>query len=484
MGPSATGKSTLIATLAEYVWETFHKQTYYYLTDGGGFPTKLQSLVDLGIVRLWRLRTRSAQGLTFETLQRACQGWWPARIHALTGEVEPAVKLVPPMQTVCEIRCSKGHVMRTVYGAVPSLVSGFCPTCKAAIPVTQQTLHKTTTFTKGFEERGAVCFDGLTSMAPMMMQDLAARAGRMELQGEKAGLGGVVGSGDLIWAGNNRAQVGFAQSRLEELVAASLGIPGLVVPPVFTALTQEATDSGGLSVRGPELAGQAKTASAPQWFGNVLETTLTKNADGEDCHTLLIEGFIDPGGVKHPLRTRAKPGILPKMLVDPSVAELRKDPNLACSQFNLGVFFRLLDAALEAEKAAQRERFPDAPGTPEEMVFGGEEGSAAQPAQPSKSAPPAMGPVMGGGKGMIPLAAAHPPAPTPAPVEEKKEAPSTAAAPPPPTTPAPSSALGAAAAPKSPLATPAGARPGLAPPPAMGGPRVAKAPSIPRAGGG
>ena len=42
-------------------------------------------------------------------------------------------------------------------------------------------------------------------------------------------------------------------------------------------LTMEVDDEGGLSVRGPKIAGRAKTDEAPQWFGNCLETMVIKN---------------------------------------------------------------------------------------------------------------------------------------------------------------------------------------------------------------
>ena len=52
-----------------------------------------------------------------------------------------------------------------------------------------------------------------------------------------------------------------------------LGIPNLLVPPVFTALSMEDTDEGALSIVGPKIAGRAKTDEAGQWVGNCLEAT-------------------------------------------------------------------------------------------------------------------------------------------------------------------------------------------------------------------
>lgn len=93
----------------------------------------------------------------------------------------------------------------------------------------------------GFDDVRAVFYDGLTSMLAWEMRDLGHRAGRMELKGEEAAIGGKVSSGDLKFGGSTRSHVGFAQARGEELVHVTLGIPNLVVPPIFTMLTHEDT---------------------------------------------------------------------------------------------------------------------------------------------------------------------------------------------------------------------------------------------------
>ena len=50
------------------------------------------------------------------------------------------------------------------------------------------------------------------------MQELGQRAGRIDLKGEEAAIGGKVISGQLKFGGTTRSHVGFAQGRGEELV--------------------------------------------------------------------------------------------------------------------------------------------------------------------------------------------------------------------------------------------------------------------------
>ncbi len=49
-GDTGTGKSSLLATYAEYVWEKFNKITLLYTTDGGGYPTNVEALIHKGII--------------------------------------------------------------------------------------------------------------------------------------------------------------------------------------------------------------------------------------------------------------------------------------------------------------------------------------------------------------------------------------------------------------------------------------------------
>lgn len=436
MGVTGSGKSALLHTLAKYVWRRWKKTTRYYTSDGGGFPAKIQELQALGIIEVFRMLTRDPGdlGLSFETCYRACQGWWPRRIDPSTGEVEPAVEMVPPIAVKFLMFCPSKHPVKDV-PAESLLTPAPCPTCKVMVTKQNMLVEKIVGPNRGFERLGAVCYDGLTSMLSWEMREMGQRAGRMELKGEEAAIGGKITSGDLKFGGTTRSHVGFAQTRGEELVHLTLGIPNLVVPPIFTALTHEDVDDRSLSITGPKIAGRAKTDEAPQWFGNVLETAKIPAMDGtnKEQRIVYLSEFTDATGRRHLCKNRAAPGTLPVLLADPPGGET--DPALAFTQVNLGLFFELLDNALQKGIASAREEFPDAPGLPEGIVEIG--GARIVPAQ-------AIGQVQAGpatlttSPGMT-SAALAPPGPTtaaggaPTPRGRKKPANATPAAPQPPT---------------------------------------------------
>jgi hypothetical protein len=208
MGVTGSGKSALLATLAKYVWRRWKKITLYYNSDGGGFPAEVQACIAAGIMRVFRMYTRDPgdQGLSFETCYRACQGWWPRVIDPRTGEVPIGVEMAPPMALNFALTCPKGHLMRNV--PAESLIQpGMCPTCKTAYAKPQINVTKTMVRNKGFEDVGAVSFDGLSSMLSWELRELGHRAGRMELKGEESSIGGKVASGDLRFGVVTRSHV-------------------------------------------------------------------------------------------------------------------------------------------------------------------------------------------------------------------------------------------------------------------------------------
>jgi hypothetical protein len=468
MGPTGGGKTSLFATLMKYVWKRYQKVSLLYSTDGGGFPTEVQALVAAGICRVWRMRTR---GETLETCIRASQGWFPSRIQAATGETAPSVKLVPPLTSSFVLSCPQGHEIRRMSGGLALGAANVCPTCKINYSKDQIQVAASTIRTPGFETVGAVFYDGGSSMCTWMMNDLAARDGRLELKGEGSALGGRVTSGELMLGSNNRAHYGFVQARIEEMVLNSLGIPGLVVPPVWSALLLEAVDEGGLSVKGPKLIGKAKTDEAPAWFANTLEAIVAKNADGKDVHRLYLQEYIDGEGYRHLCKNRAAPGTMPPFLEDPY------DPSgaSAFSQFNLGLFFELQDQALANTMDRIDQEFPDAPGLPS----GPSEYGLATP-EPTAPTPP------------LPRAPATPrPTPAPRPTPRPPAAAASSASPElTPTTSAPAAAAvplrptpptSAAPTPMTrPLAPPPGPRPPARAPrvgPPVGSPGSTPAPT-------
>jgi hypothetical protein len=405
LGPSGSGKSSLLATAAEYVWETYRKVTHYALIDGGGFPMQMQALINVGIVRFWRARTRTGQGLAQETCQRISQGWWPAEIDPRTGQTKPDVKLVAPVQTRYTMRCGKGHVVKVV--PFRSLLTAqLCPTCKDMVNDSNKIVETETHQTPGFEQVGALMIDGLTSACAWLMDDLTERAGRNELGGEKGAMGTII-SGDIHIGSSNRAMYGSVQTRANALVNHSGGIPNLVIPPIWTALTTEGSDEGGLTIVGPQLAGQAKTAEAPQWFGDCMETRVVER-EGKRFRQLMLQQYQDEGDKasrRHLCRVRSYPGQLPPFFED-------EEGQLPPFQtFSLKHFYLMRDAALTTTLGDYAQRYPDAPGVPTaglSTVGGGVEAPAA-------SATPVMaGPTKAPAPRPVPAAARPAARPTPA----------------------------------------------------------------------
>lgn len=488
IGPTGSGKTSLLATLFEWIWQQHHKISLFYTCDGGGFTARMQGLVRTGIARAWRMPTR---GRAFETLDRATKGYWPSKIRPLTGDTDPDVRLVAPVLTTFEIHCPAGHLLAT-YSAVTSLSPLACTECKKAIPTTDFRIRQITRRTKGLEAVGGVGFDGFSSAQTWILDNMSERAGRAEIGGEKSALGGIIREGDFISGGNNRAQFGFAQSRAASWAHNLQSIPGLVVSPWATALTNEASDEGGLRVMGPKFAGQAKTDEGPQWFANTLECGVAINDEGHEIRRLWLEQFVDASGVRHLVKHRAGPGRLPPYLDDPYDPE--HTGKLALSQFNLGKFQAMLDQAVTAEVSRIEEQYPDAPGLPEteEVEYQVEEAVAdATPSVSVRPAAPSGPPVMGAkpGPGQSQPVPATPSSPSPVAPAARAVKAAPPAAKPPKATRAPAPVAGTApAAPAA--AAPAAAAPvprqaGLptptkrpAPPP--GAPRVGSAPVRPK----
>jgi hypothetical protein len=239
-----------------------------------------------------------------------------------------------------------------------------CPTCKQHVSQTNMQVEKQQQRTKGFESIGAVAYDDLTSMLQWQMDDMASRHAKKEIQGEETALGGRIQSGDMILGGNNRAHYGFVQSRASEMVHNSLSIPRLSLPPVWTMLMLETVDEGGLPVKGPKLAGKAKTDEAGAWFGNMLEVGVVRDEEsGKDVRRLSLNEFIDDGGYRHLIKHRGSPRMPPY---------LQDAPDAPWSQVHLGVFFTLLAQDIQRDMEEQAARMTETPGVPEGEVEYGE----------------------------------------------------------------------------------------------------------------
>lgn len=378
-GDTGTGKSSLIATYADYVWKKYRKHTLLYTTDGGGYPANVEALIRRGIIWVFKMRTR---GQCFETIARASQGWWPERIkNAQTGEVDPGCKLLPPVETLYTMSCPNGHTVKQASDRRQFSSMIQCKECKSNTTLKNGIVKSQSVRTPGLEEVGGACFDGLTSMQAWIMTDLGQRTAHGELKGEETALGGKIQSGDMVFGGSNRSHYGQAQLRAEDWILDSTAIPDLVVPPFWTALEQRANDRDTkLPVYGPKISGSARTADVPSWVGNCLGTRIAINEGGVKEWRLYLSEWREEDGIPHLCKTRAMPGVMPEYLTDGG----------DFSQFSMGHLFELLDDALEKTMKDAEEEYADAPGLPSGIIGG-----------PSKLATPKAS--TGNGKVAVPV---------------------------------------------------------------------------------
>jgi hypothetical protein len=351
IGVPGAGKTSLLAPFAEYLWETYQRVLLLYSWDGGAIPTPLQKLMKHGIIRFWRARTRSGRGLGVEGAMLATKGYWPAHIDRETGETSPGVRLVPPVTTRYTVSCRKTGETLAQLPTMNVIGATYCTPCKTLHQKEELNVVESVQRTPGFEMVGGVAFDSLSSIGALVMDHMDEARGDGQIGGEKSAFGGTVHSGSLKFGGTSRADYNFAQGRCREAVSNSRTIPYLVEGPVFTALSLEATDEGGLSIVGAKLPGRAATDEASSWFGNVFEMGRTTDDVGREHFTLFLQPFTDSQGRRHLLKTSASPTGLPLRLIDPL--------DQPWSQANLGLVFRMLDADL---RQAMAEEIPGAPG--------------------------------------------------------------------------------------------------------------------------
>jgi hypothetical protein len=181
------------------------------------------------------------------------------------------------------------------------------------------------------------------------------------------------------------------------------GIPGLVVPPVFTALTLEAT-AEGMRIMGAELSGKKKTASSGAWFGNVLEPEkkqMGKDAQGRDTYQYILhlEQWQDTDGVIHLCKNRAGVGILPPFYADPPLTNTAKDQETAFTEFSLGKFFKALGDAIGTKTDDALKEFGTTLVSDQVQTY--EAPASAAPGAP----PPGSGPAAYGAPGGMTFAA-------------------------------------------------------------------------------
>jgi hypothetical protein len=209
-GVSGSTKTSQIVHFAKWVYETTGKRTRLITGDGGGFkPIEDSGLVDVGVVDVFDY---SACDFPLATLRRLSKGHWPYRVKGADGKVE--VKIIPT------------------------------PIAKWA-------------------EVGAYAVEGASSISDMLLSHVASQEEKVMFENVRYEEDGEV------FGSNNEGHYGLVQKEIFNMVMAMKALPVDYV--VWTALVGKGDDKKTReTLYGPQIAGNAKTPVAPQWFGTCL----------------------------------------------------------------------------------------------------------------------------------------------------------------------------------------------------------------------
>lgn len=246
-GAGGLGKTTFLSHLAAWTFKKTGKKTRIITADGGG-TRPYAPLIEEGVVECWSIDTWDEKSV-FANYDLATKGWWPEDIG------EPNSLLLPCKEEYreCPI-CSQD--MKLSGPGVPTT----CPICKKALPNAVRP-RKKMRLINGFENVGAVCFEGLTAFGDNLkrrLRDIDPSGGRS------------IKDGDFTIAQLGQQHYGDAQTYMQQYVANSRSnIP--VDTVVWTALELRGGDDGyGKPVYGPALPGKKLTSMCIPWFTDVL----------------------------------------------------------------------------------------------------------------------------------------------------------------------------------------------------------------------
>jgi hypothetical protein len=379
VGDSGSGKTELLVTFADYIWKKYRKITLYYSADLGGFGNRMKARIQKGTVWVWRIKSRDPddkEGLAMATLARAAQGYWPREVDPLTGKSPQAVTLVPQINHQYDVSCPKCRlrVLNTNSRIdIQNMGDLLCPKDRITINVHNAVIEHNRYRTPGFENVGAVMFDGLTSMADWPMSDLARRGAIPTDAGEKKTITGsaqAVQSDDMFFGTSSMPHYSFAHLQAEAWLRDANEIAGLVHPPMWTALVKKGQESDTrIVVYGPDIPGSAKTAKIPQWVGNCLGTTVVTTPQGKEWRLYLTEYRDRPGEPPHLCKTRIAPGSLAEATeyLSDGVTDEHGMPRSGAqpfTKFNLGYYFGLEEEALNKELDDVDKQLGETPGLP------------------------------------------------------------------------------------------------------------------------
>lgn len=249
-GAPGTGKSEACARLAEYLYRTTGLRTRIALGDGSALT--YEHLVQAGVADICDFSVRPDPTTT---LKRLSLGWWPDE----TGLLRP----------------TKPEVAATI---------------------------------------GLYLFEGLSVAGSYLMQGLAAGSARGEKIGQDSPVryteaaemdprtGQPIPGTGITYGGNAPIHYHVAQTRLQECLVDSKGLPGHVIWTAHESANNPESDLAKELVIGPSVVGKALTATIQRAFNNTLHCcSVAKRTKQTDAFT---GRTVDDLDVEYRLYTR------------------------------------------------------------------------------------------------------------------------------------------------------------------------------------
>jgi hypothetical protein len=367
-GLSGAGKTNLITTAAEWLYQHHQMVTLLYAADLGGFGNRMLTLIRAGIVRAYDPRNHVNP---FETMELISLGAFPERlIDPERGHADPEVKLILPRRARHGVKCPAGHIVGYVDHAME--IAKFyqaCPLCGTMTTAQNMAgLDKQIVEHPMFAQVGGRAYDSFTALNEWGMSDLQAQsaAGLLPTGGQGGsalGSADALRSGGIVFGTSSKAQFGFLQNRTYGWLANIRTIPNQKVPAIATFGVEQSKgddETGGVPVLGPKISGNAATGKLGFWLGNLLHAAVEPNSpsDPKLVYRLWLTQHVDPNDPRKLLyqaKHRGTPAGMPQYLQDGP-----NDP--PWTKFSLGYFYDLLQAQLETLDAEVRTKYPNAPG--------------------------------------------------------------------------------------------------------------------------
>lgn len=325
-GQGGAGKSTSLAQLGKWVWQTQGLRTRVINADGGGTESAFAGLLSKGIADIWDIDTWDNTSI-FAIMDLATKGWWPLDLSI------PNTPLSPPVKEWRKCPKCGGDTGASSFGMVAA-----CKKCGekfgpgVVLPVVREPLN-------GLEKVGLYVFEGFTAFGNMMLRALRTSdpaGGNVVKEGPKDEKG-APGPEAFQVASPGQAHYLMAQSYLAQFVANSRRIP--VGMTGWSALEYRGDDEGK-PIYGPQGPGKAITKVCIPWFTDVIHLDLIqkrnpqgqviKTSDGQEVleRKFFLAPHFPPDNVSHKFdaKTSAPPGMPTVMPADVPqfFAELQK----------------------------------------------------------------------------------------------------------------------------------------------------------------